>query len=79
MFQNKELNIPCLYHNIISEDLTCLVSQAKRPKARNIGDPPLKQFPMAFFDGAAVDSKGGAGVCIWINEQNFIEMKLGCG
>ena len=52
--------------------------QVKRPKARNIGDPPLKQFPMAFFDGAAADYKGGVGVCIWINEQHFIEMKLGC-
>ena len=34
---------------------------------------------MAFFDGAAADSKGGADVCIWINEQHYIEMKLGCG
>ena len=34
---------------------------------------------MAFFDGAVVDSKGGAGVCIWINEQHFIGNKLGWG
>ena len=53
--------------------------QVKRPKARNIGDPPLKHFPMAFFDGVAADSKGGVGVCIWINEQHFSEMILGCG
>ena len=33
---------------------------------------------MAFFDGAAADYKDGVGVCIWINEQHFIEMKLGC-
>ena len=32
---------------------------------------------MDLFDGAIVDSKGGVGVCIWINEQHFIEMKLG--
>ena len=34
---------------------------------------------MAFFDGAMTDSKGGTGVCIWINEQHFLEIKLGCG
>ena len=53
--------------------------QVKRPKARNNGDPPLKHFPMDFFDGAATDSKGGVGVCIWINEHHYIEMKLGSG
>ena len=45
--------------------------QVKRSKVRNIGDPPAKQFPMAFFDGATADSIGGAGVCIWINEQHL--------
>ena len=34
---------------------------------------------MAFFDGAAVESIGGAGVCIWINDQHYISIKLGCG
>ena len=53
--------------------------QAKRSKARNIGDPPPKQFSMDFFAGATADSNGGVGVCIWISEQHFIEMKLGCG
>ena len=39
------------------------VPQVNRSKVKNIGDPPIKLFPMAFFDGAA-DSTGGAGVCI---------------
>ena len=34
---------------------------------------------MVFFDGATTYSEGDVGVCIWINEQHFIEMKLGRG
>ena len=34
---------------------------------------------MVFFDGVAADSIGGAGVCIWLNDQHFISIKLGCG
>ena len=33
---------------------------------------------MAFFDGAATDSIGGAGVCILINEQHLLSIKFGC-
>ena len=55
------------------------VPQVKRSKVRNIGDPPIKLFLMAFFDGAAADSTGGAGVCIWINEQHYLSIKLGSG
>ena len=31
------------------------VPQVKRTKIRHIGEPPDKLFPMAFFDGAAVN------------------------
>ena len=55
------------------------VPQVKRSKVRNNGDPPIKLFPMAFFDGAAGKSIGGAGVCIWTNDQHYISIKLGCG
>ena len=34
---------------------------------------------MAFFDGAAADSTGGVGVCIWINEQHYFSIILGYG
>ena len=34
---------------------------------------------MVFFDEAVIVSNGGAGVCIWINEQHYVEIKLGCG
>ena len=61
------------------EVTTHQVHQVKRSKVRNIGDPPAKQFPMAFFDGAVTNSIGGVGVCIWINEQHFLSIKLGCG
>ena len=53
--------------------------QVKRSKVRNIGDPPIKLFPMAFFDGAVTDSTGDAGVCIWIHELDYFSIKLGCG
>ena len=55
------------------------VPQVNRTKVRHIGDPPAKKFPMDFFDGAATKSIGGAGVCIWINDQYFLSIKLGCG
>ena len=55
------------------------VPQVNRSKVRLIGDPPAKKFPMVFFDGAAADSIGGAGVCIWLNDQPFLYIKLGCG
>ena len=48
-------------------------------KVRNIGAPPDKLYPMVFFDGATADFIGGAGVCIWINEQHYITLKLGYG
>ena len=34
---------------------------------------------MAFFDGAAAKSIGGAGVCIWTNDQHYISIRLGFG
>ena len=46
---------------------------------RHIGEPQDKLFPMAFFDGAAAESIGGAGGCIWINDQHYLSIKLGCG
>ena len=55
------------------------VPHIKRTKVKNIGSPPNKLFPMAFLDGAAADSTGGAGVCIWINEQHYFSLILGCG
>ena len=55
------------------------VRQVKIPKIRNIGDPPVMKFPMTFFYGAATESIGGAGICIWLNEQHFFSIKLGCG
>ena len=46
---------------------------------RNIRDPPIMKFPMVFFYWAVVESIGGAGICICLNEQHFFSIKLGCG
>ena len=55
------------------------VSQVISPKIRNIGDPPVMKSQMVFFYGAAYESIGGAGICIWLNDQHFLSIQLGCG
>ena len=32
-----------------------------------------------FFYDVAADLLGGAGACIWMNDQHFLSIKLGCG
>lgn len=34
---------------------------------------------MAFFDGGAAASTGGAGAGLWLNEQHYFSTILGCG
>ena len=53
--------------------------QVNRSKVRLIGAPTAKKYPLVFFDGAAADSIGGVGVCIWLNEKHSLSIKLGCG
>ena len=48
---------------VMLEVTTHQVPHIKRTKVRNIGPPPKNLFPIDFFDGAAVDSIGGAGSC----------------
>ena len=64
---------------IMLEVVTHQVPQVKRSKVRNIGEPLDKIFPMDFFDGDAVESIGGVGGCIWLNDQHYLSIKLGCG
>ena len=54
------------------------VPQKIGPKVKIIGIPPVLSFPMGFFDGAATDTSGGAGVYILINESHQLHIKLGC-
>ena len=37
------------------------------------------KIPLLFFYGVVADSLGGVGVCIWLNEQHSLSIKLGCG
>ena len=37
------------------------------------------KFPMVFFDGAAANYIGGAGICIWLNDHHHFDFKLGSG
>ena len=64
---------------IMLEVATHQVPQVKRFKVRLIGEPANKIFPMAFFDGAMAESIGGEGGCIWLNDQHYLSIKLGCG
>ena len=79
IFEDKEPIIFRLCHVIMLDVASHQVPQVNRSKVKLIGDPPGKKFPMVFFDGAAADSIGGAGVCIWLNDQHFLSIKLGCG
>ena len=46
---------------------------------RNIGPAPVMCYQCGFFDGAAANSKGGAGVFIAISKFHVLSFKLGCG
>ena len=79
IFEDKEPIISRLCHMIMLDVSSHQVPQANRSKVRLIGVPPAKKIPMVFFDGAAIDSIGGADVCIWLNDQHSLFIKLGCG
>ena len=55
------------------------VPRKVRKKVRNIGNPPVLSFPMGFFDGAAIETFGGAVVYILISESHQLHIILGCG
>jgi len=66
--------------NIIFEEVkTFKPPQKHKHRIRNIGKSPTSVYPMIFFDGAAANNMGGAGVCLWLNEQHLLAFKLGCG
>ena len=45
---------------------------------RNIGSTPQFSFAASFFDGAAIQGTGGAGIILFISTNNFYHVKLGC-
>ena len=71
-------NIASLLHIILEEVNSYKVPLKSRNKFRDIGEPPVSKFPMVFFDGAATNFIGGAGICIWLNDHHFLAVKLGC-
>ena len=79
IFEDIAPNISRLCHIIMLDIAAYQMPQKKGTKIRNIGEPPDNLFPMAFFDGFTAESTRGAGLCIWINEQHYISIKLGCG
>ena len=51
--------------NIIFEDVkTFKPPQIHKHRNRNIGTYPTSVYPMIFFDGAAANILGGAGICL---------------
>ena len=79
IFEDVAPNIPRLCHAIMSEVDSYLVPLVNIPKGRIIGDPSRNIYPMVFYDGAAADLLVGVGACIWMNDQHFLSIKLGCG
>ena len=79
----------CLFENVkptqrslisrIESLLNLYPVQQKIKKFRAIGPKPLKEFPCAFFDGAAANNMGGAGFVIYLNDNHYISFSLGCG
>ena len=68
-----------LLHIIFDEVNTYKPLLKHKHKIRNIGKSPTSVFPMIFFDGAATNNIGGAGICLWLNEHHLLAFKLGCG
>ena len=52
---------------------------AKKEKVRILGAGLDMVFPYGFFDRAAIDSQGGAGVNIALSSTHSLSFKLGCG
>ena len=51
----------------------------KKGKIKIIGVAPDESFPYGYFDGAAAESQGGAGIYIAINSTHLLAFKIGCG
>ena len=79
LFDDLTPNTAILLHIILEEVNSYKVPLKYRNKFRDIGEPPVSKFPMVFFDGAAANFIGGAGICIWLNEHHILAIKLGCG
>ena len=52
-------------------------SSIKIKKPRICGPDPYLVFPYGFFDGAAVDYKGGVGFSLVLNESHSFEFAMG--
>ena len=78
-FDDQEPILTSLLHIIFDEVKTFMPLQKHRHRIRNIGKSPTAVYPMIFFDGAAANNMGGAGFCLWLNEQHLLAFKLGCG
>ena len=52
---------------------------ARKIKLRVIGDPPRRQYPYGYFDGAVAKNKGGARFVLHINSTHSVHFSLGCG
>ena len=64
LFEDLNPNIASLSHNILDEVNSYKVPLKSRLKTHDIGDPLVAKFPVVFFDGAASNFIGGAGICI---------------
>ena len=46
---------------------------------RNIGSAAVLAYPTGFFDGAAANQTGGAGIFLQIIQMHYFYIMLGCG
>ena len=51
----------------------------KTVKSRQIGTQPFHTYPAGYFDGAAKNNIGGAGITIFLSETHFFCFSVGCG
>ena len=68
LFEDRNPIMACILHIIHDEVNTYKPLLKHRYKIRIIGKPPASNFPRIFFDGAAANSIGGAGICLWLND-----------
>ena len=79
IFDGKSITVISLLHQIsyISHLYYPIVIKAN--KIRDIRPGPSLTYPCGFFDGAFVDSTGGVGFCLHLNEAHSYEFALGAG
>ena len=79
IFDGKSITVISLLHQISYSSQLYHPSAIRAKKTRDIGPGPSLTYPCGFFYGAFVDSTGGVGFYLHLNETHSYEFVLGAG